>query len=167
MCRSGVHQTQSSLLNLFSSPRSFPCLCIIDNAALQLKPTFWTPLYFIQGLLFATNAARAIHQQVLSLASFIKSSATQLFTESIYVWQNGIFEMTHLTFVVIAHVNDYGVRVLGWLLNSSAFTCCPILVYVKVGIINAIGNVFFLMATRSLKNDFPLSSTAIFKTHIL
>ena len=40
-------------------------------------------------------------------------SNLKFFTKCVYIRANCIFEMTHFTFIVIAHINDHGVRIIG------------------------------------------------------
>ena len=92
----------------------FDFLCVLDDAAVELKYIFKTDVFHPGAGLFAADAAGAIHQEVfVLLVAHQIFGYLQLFAERVYVGKDGALEVANLAFVVIAHVDDDGVRVIG------------------------------------------------------
>ena len=62
--------------------------------------------------------------------------------ESLCGWQNGPFEMPHLAFVVIAHVNDNGVVLIGEGVEFFGRNVLATIGNVKGVVVQSVGNNF-------------------------
>ena len=85
--------------------------CVFNDAPIELMHILEALVLEVGRGLFAANAARAIHDDVfLLLALEHVLHNFDFLPERVDLGRDGPHEMPHLTFVMVAHVNQNGVR---------------------------------------------------------
>lgn len=116
---------------------------VFDDAAFQLEHIFKAPVFQVGARLFAADAAGAVHHYVAVL--FVGQQIGhqgQFLPESGHIGQNGVFEMPHLAFVVVAHVHQDGVGGLGQCVEGGGVQVLSRLGGIESRVIDAIGHDF-------------------------
>jgi hypothetical protein len=122
----------------------FYLACVFDDAAIELIYVLEAAVLHPRAGLFAADAARAVHQQILALVFVQKIFRyLQLLPEGVYIGADGSPEMAHFTLVMVAHVDDQRVGSLGHGVELCSIQMNARIGYIKARIIKAIGYNFF------------------------
>jgi hypothetical protein len=91
---------------------------IFYDTAVELKHITESMVFHPGTGFFASYSSRAIHQKILILLVFHKIFYDlKFFPEGIDIGANGMLEMTYLTFIMISHIHNNGIRVFGQLIK--------------------------------------------------
>src|SRR5690606_2428991 len=92
---------------------------ILYNTAFQVKYIFKSIVQHISAGFLAPDTSGAIHDDVLILLFFEHIYCHgQLLTKCITGYFYGIFKMPHFIFIMIAHVNNYGIGIFCQFIKS-------------------------------------------------
>jgi len=113
--------------------------CIFNDATFQLEYIFEALMFHPGTCLLATNAAGAVHDQVLVLLTFEHVvHDLELFTESVGIGTNSVPEMPDFALVVIAHVYDNCVGLIRKLIELFGVHMLAAVGYIERRIIDTI-----------------------------
>ena len=136
---------------------------ILNNTALNV-PDFAKSIVFHPGAGFLTaDPTRAVHHDFfifMRLHHF--NSFRQLVAERVCRYLQRILEMTHLIFIVVAHINEYRFRIVQHGVYFCSLEIIPHVAGVKVWIVNTIRHDTFA----DFHTQYPERFTVIIQRNI-
>ncbi len=144
-------------LKLIGQPFLFRLVCVFDDPSVELVHLFESAVLHIRARFFAANAACAIHDDGFVFLRFQHfGHQGQRLPESRHIGAQGPFKMPHFAFVVVAHIDHNGIRVIGQFIKFPGRQVFSPFCHIKTRVVQTIGHDFPAHLDRELVKRSPV-----------